>query len=1244
MRLIVADADAPSSWRSLLTDDSGTLIAEHAVDFDAGSWQARAFADLSGYLSWQVEPDRLGEQRAAEIVGELGAWISEVVLGPFTRVFVREAPVTVRVEVPDGAEWLLMRPWELAHVDGKPLAVRGVTFVMRPPGAPAARPTDGVVSGRLRVLGLFSLPDRDQPLALRRERVTLVRQIVGTGKAADVHVLQYGVTRDRLTKLLTEPSGWDIIHLSGHGAPGELLLENADGTPDPVSAADLAGLLAAVRGRVRLVTLATCWSAADATAEQRRLLNLPALRLVSPAEPPSARQTAALATELTRRLDCAVLAMRYPVADEFAIRLSGSVYELLAVSGEPLPRAVGRALGNLSAGSGDGSFHALSYATPALFGERAAGLAFSVPDRGTADAVGTADPLTSRFPPPPARFVGRTAVMARASAALAADSRIPGVLLHGMPGGGKTAAALELAHCLAHTFDRMVWFKAPDEGTETGNALTDFALTLDPYLDGRHLSPMVADTGQLASFLPVLTRLMERERLLLVIDNVESLLTATGEWRDPRWAMVARALTAHTGRGRVILTSRRVPAELKDSEHDPDSDRKPRLKTELVDVLSVNEALMLAAELPHLGALGRGEIPGISRPTAWKLLHDVLEIAYGLPKLLELADGQAADRDRLTALVTTAHQALGVRRGRPDSFLAEGGTAASTEDYVTVLRAWTQVVAGTLKDGTRGMFCLLCCLEEPDRERSVVGAVWPGLRHEPAHVGEIPDVDSMLASIAGSGLAAVRESSGPGGALYAIHPAVAAAGRQLAGDQFRDLVDAEAAAYWDAAYRRASGHADQTGADGGVDTGQVVRAGLAAVSYLERQGQWASAAAMVYEAIIRAPTRANAAALLPAIERIAKEAPVQEAVLARVLQELDSAVTEETMRTSMEAAVARRDYQAASVTATQLISRSLNGGRLDQALRYSVEALEYTRLNGSGPWTQLFDESMRLQVLTRLGEAERVLREVEDLRDTMETLPAVAGPDDATVNPWNAREALFSVGRDAAERLCRWEEALAMNAEVVASKRGRAAPADAVARSRFNDYLPLLGLGRGEEARQLLSDCRECFQDVGNLRMLGRTLGALASVEEADGRRDAAIRLERHALEYKYIANDVRGIAVSYEHLGTYAGPPAALACHLAAALIRALTSPEAPRSLTQVAAALAERDSVQPADVTGLARQLGDIPGNNLAGLIEALPVSMAEANLTLRNLIDQAKDQTRRAGSAHDQGDYLTSEEDRT
>jgi AAA domain len=248
-------------------------------------------------------------------------------------------------------------------------------------------------------------------------------------------------------------------------------------------------------------------------------------------------------TSLAERLGCAVLAMRYPVHDDFAIALTGKLYELPAAKGQPLPRALGIALRQLAAQAVGATWPALSVATPALFGERAAcltlaaspwrphpgGLTLAAPPRTGPESYNAAALKMSGFPPQLDRFVGRTGVMARASAALAAESGMPGVLLHGMPGGGKTACALELAYTHEHAFDRLVWFKAPDEGQDIRAALTDFALTLERDLPGFQMVHVLADDARLAAFVPTLTQLVEERRMLIVIDNIESLLTAGGQ-------------------------------------------------------------------------------------------------------------------------------------------------------------------------------------------------------------------------------------------------------------------------------------------------------------------------------------------------------------------------------------------------------------------------------------------------------------------------------------------------------------------------------------------------------------------------------------------------------------------------------------------------------------------------------------------------------------------------------------------
>jgi hypothetical protein len=1237
LRLEVRDFRDLGRWRWVLTGPGGGFLGDHEVRLEATCWQFEAFADLLGYLTWHVAPDRFDEDEA-RIVAEVGAWIGSEVLGPLAETLARARPATVRVIIPAEARALCFRPLELAHAGGRPLAVQDVTVIMEPAPEDGARPVGSGaadvtsrVGERLRVLGLFSLPEGGQPLNLRRERHSLVRLIQGIaagGKAADVRVLQYGVTRDRLRDVLTESEGWDVIHISGHGAPGELLLEDAVGRPDTVTASELAELLDLARERLSLVTVAACWSAALTAAEQRRLLGLPVPdpRAAPAADTPEADapgnrnegaadafKSGALATELAGRLDCAVLAMRYPVGDEFAIALTGRLYELLAAKGQPLPRAVGIALRELTAGAASGAWPALSVATPALFGERAASLRLAAPARVQPDDYATAALKLSGFPPQPDRFVGRTGVMARASTALAAGSRTPGVLLHGMPGGGKTACALELAYTHEHAFDRLVWFKAPDEGQDIRGALADFALTLESELPGFQMAHLLADEEKLTAFLPRLTELAERRRLLIVIDNIESLLTEGGQWRDDRWGKVAGALCAHHGLGRLVVTSRRVPAS------GPDA-----LRVLTVDALSLDEALLLARELPHLNTLIRGELPGVDQDVSRRLALGVLTIAQGHPKLLELADGQAAHPDRLNELVAAGDSAWRDQGGLPDGFFSTGQARASAADYLHVLAAWTQAVTETLEPGARTLFWFLCCLEEPDRERAVLAGNWADLWTRLGRDGQPPALDQVLPAVAARGLVAVRPETASECESYAVHPGVAAAGRAQAGQAFQDAVDTEAAAYWEAVYRYASG---ETG-DGTVRTGLTVRAGLAAVPYLIRRQQWTTAGVMLENAFVRDPSRANAAAVLSAIQEIAEHDARQGVVLARVLQVLDPVASESQLRAYLDAVVARSDYEVASVAAGRLADLCRDGGRLAEALTLIGQKAGYTRQAGLGPWTQLFDEVRRLQVLTMMGQAGQALDEVRRLRDRMRSLPATRGPDETAV-PWNVREVLLDTGREAARQLGRWQDALDLNAENMASKRERGAPATEIARSRFNDYGPLLRLGRTEEALTLLLGCRQVFQDARDIGMLGKTLSALSDIEDQRGHGDAAIGLERDALRYSYLAGGVTAIAVSYHNLGNKLHRRArqsapALACHLAAALIRALTAADGTdRSVREAATDLRALGAaaLPPQDAPALSRQVGDIPGTDLLRLLAALAPDPATVDQALRDLTAQAQ-----------------------
>jgi tetratricopeptide (TPR) repeat protein len=261
-----------------------------------------------------------------------------------------------------------------------------------------------------------------------------------------------------------------------------------------------------------------------------------------------------------------------------------------------------------------------------------------------------------------------------------------------------------------------------------------------------------------------------------------------------------------------------------------------------------------------------------------------------------------------------------------------------------------------------------------------------------------------------------------------------------------------------------------------------------------------------------------------------------------------------------------------------------------------------------------------------MGRSGQVLEEVTRLRDRMATLPATPGPDEADTT-WHVREALLDTGRYAAMLAGRHADALPFIAEVVASQQSRHAPADVIARTRYNNYYPLLHLGRTEEALAVLQDCRQVFQDARDTLMLGKTLSALADIEEARGHGDAAIRLERDGLRYSYLAKDLEGIAIGYHNLGNHlAGQPAlAFASHLTSALVCAMTGNEDDAESIEAAASDLRGfgpDDIQPAGIADLCRQIGDIPGTNLASLIEQFSPDQATAEETLRNLIAQAQE----------------------
>ncbi|MBU4225214.1 MAG: CHAT domain-containing protein, partial [Chloroflexi bacterium] len=708
LTLEVKDYRSDAAWRWVLSDADGRFLADHEVRLDPADRLYRGFADLPGYLRNQP-PNRPEDESLAE----LGAWMGANAFGKVGEkllTYEQRPARVVLVRVPAAAQELLFRPLELAHLGGRPLVERGFRFIYTLADADAsARRTDSkVITGSLRFLAVFSLPRDASPLNLRRERYDLQRQLrrfaQTRGTAVEVRVIQFGATRETLKEALEEDPGWDVIHFSGHGDAGELLLERADGRLDRITTDDLAELLQPTKARLKLLTLSACYSGAADLNAARRMIGLadePRRAGVDvgadvPRQAPAADTLAlfSLAQRLAAELDCAALAMRYPVGEAFATDLALELYDALLDKRQPLPGALQTALGEALDPRRDPRQPGFARITPILFGTPAADLRLPTPARRPDFQLPAAGLF--KFPPEPERFVGRLMPMLRASQAFAPQSDQTGVLFYGMAGAGKTSCALELAYRHERgRFTAGVWHKAPDEGHDIEGALNRWALDMENQLPGLALVGLMDDPQEFRrKALPRLRALMEQNAILLVMDNLESLLTTEGEWREARWGELINALLDHRGPSRLALTSRRLPKSLA---------AEARVQAEAIHALSFGESVVLARDLPHLKTLFKS-------PQTLPLLQRILEMAQGHPKLLELADGLAADPEKLAALLQDETVAADLA-----AFFQQGETARSEDAFMAVLYRWTDGTATSLGPTARLLFHFLARLEDDDR-------------------------------------------------------------------------------------------------------------------------------------------------------------------------------------------------------------------------------------------------------------------------------------------------------------------------------------------------------------------------------------------------------------------------------------------------------------------------------------------------------------------------------------------------
>jgi tetratricopeptide (TPR) repeat protein len=1156
--LSVLDYQDDGAWRWRLSDADGTVLARNQVRLDRGSTEFRLLTDLYRNL-WRLEADPARRPRSEQdLLSRVGRYIAGQVLGPVQGAIAARAPVTVRVMVPPAAVGLLAMPLELARGGDGPLAQHGTVFCYRPEGQPAD--DDRGATDRLRVLAVFARPETSSALGLVQERRTLVRVLQDDPAArgalpADLHVLQYGATKDTVQATLAEAGGWDVIHLAGHGAPGRLYLEDTAGGLDPVETAELLGWLAPNRGRTRLVVLSACESG---VARAVRILGP---RRRPPPQPAMTGATTALGYEVARTLGCTVLATRYPVDDQFSVAFGRMWYEALARDGLPADEAVRAVLPRaLRAAPGT----PLSLATTILLGTPGTRVPLPGPRSPATVAPPTAPrrPTLTGVPTEASSFIGRTTLLSRLGTALAAGPGAGGLVLLGMPGIGKTAVAAEAVHRYGGRFPAVTWHRATRQGS------------------ARSLTQALAGPGAGAGLAGAGDAIRARE-LLLVIDDAQLLLDRRGAWRDELGRLIA-ALSAPGSRSRLVLIADRPLPGL-----------PPGVASHLVPMLSRSESEWLARERQEtrLAAGASGGGPG---GVPWL-------VCRGHPELIGYCSGGPPGQDRRRARrIDEAWEII--------TPLAPGPAAArpplGRDHPGTRLAGWARDRAAALPGPARRALTFLAAIEQADRTPDHTALAWQLLA---ADTGV--DTGRLDEAIGPAEQAGLVERSGTG--RFLLHPAVVQAGRALHPELHEHTLRIMYV-IWDHYYR-------QVQDEGGRSQQALAHCTAAQVPYLMRLGQWEQASQACERAINHDGSPATAGRLLPydmQIVRAAQGLEIYPAVLfvyMNLLRTLDEGRGQAILTQLLEQAGQDGDDLMVMVTASALATTL--AGR-DPARAY--ELLQRARSSRAAAehqaWATIRLRNIEVQIRFELGDWAGALAQSQAVLDDLARLtPAdMAG---WAVNPHSERGVALSYAEAAASALGEHGQAAGFRAQLRA--HDQSSGQRAASGSGFNEMAELIRVGRLDEAYDLLVAALGEFSEPGDTGRQGLVLIQLARVEHLRGHPADAIALGRRALRASYTGDQPLDAAAAHGSMANFlAAGPAADATEapvhiLAAAVIHLRVSqglmalappPPALQALARLTHCLARQPDLVSRSFAGLRERLQATTGVDIETLLAGL------------------------------------------
>ncbi|MCP4351866.1 MAG: CHAT domain-containing protein [Desulfobacterales bacterium] len=1117
-----------------------------------------------------------------EILRHLGVFLSDTVLGKEIMGRLAESgrhrTLLIRLPQTGGdifASAFARIPWEIARAgtDDESLMERNV--VVRVVTEDTAKQDHAVAEiarqisegDTLRILMVYAEAPGSRPLAMRKEREYLrglFSSEILPKYRIEADVLCHGVTRDTLREQIRSRNGYHVVHWSGHGYHNLLELQGREGEDNFITGRELVRLFREAGGFIpQLVFLSACLSGTFVHVEDWASLQAV---LLGKKPDPEVRESKEInqvlheqtgytgtALDLLRSGVPQVAAMRYRVGDDYARELAWWFYKrLFADTGKP------SADGALALARTDllqdrakaANLGAVNHATPLMFGQEGR---LTDPVSGRSRQMEKLRPMpqpllsgNNRELDCPGHFVGRTREMTMLNTQWLSPGSPGAALIQGLAGLGKTVMAAEAVHLWHPRFDWVLAFQAKPVEIRADEFFrhihSQLSLFSNAYFDKTSASvymqvyfPPDSRLKGEARYERMRVNLVEAlrdEAVLLVLDNFETNLDTVVEGsdcpcKDPQWDMILKTLSGELPdtRSRLLVTSRHRPSAL--------SGEPARCLWIPLGPLPMGEAALFVRSHPDLSKLLFSGDDGLA------LVNRLLMITRGHPLIMNRLGALARDKVALSQAMDRL-QKEGFQT-MPDLFAKNLSDQERQKERVyleDVATGSADLLIERLSSEARGLLWVVTLANEPVT-LELIKSAWS----EKAERPDISPVESLLEELHISGLLSQEES-----ATYFFHELVRERigkwmekhpGEQ--GDRTREQVWIAFGERYSAEFKRLQ----TAGVKGAMEAAS--EAGRRALVYMVRAGAFDRLGEFASDLVTGTSDPALLRHVIAELETVADQVP--------------SGKTRWSFRTYLADALNRSGQQDKSLALYEQAADEAEGaenwsdvgwicgnwaaalvmlGRLDEAKAMNLKSADACRKAG-GPKVNVIGrelEAFRIDVMQ--GRAKEALPEIEkrvnEVRGWYQRHKQGETPPEAP-EPVLLGRAFVSgldIAMNANLQLKQWESCIELLKEIEKMEKEMGHSRQEQYRTRFNQYHPLMKLGRLDEAQKVTEECLAVFREADELHSQCAALSALANIWEKRGDMEQAIALARKSLSVRNQLPAPMDRAISHGNLCIY--------------------------------------------------------------------------------------------------------------